>query len=167
MTAPLDLPSLRPADRDAVSALPDVVGIHPYTAHWFNNATFVLPVLATIGTLIAWAAAGSDELLGISIFSAIITVLMLPLVRLTWVHTPTVIALTQERILALHQGRQLKSLAWTDVVAVRKQDTMGNIRWYIVAQDEEYISVEGEIDQIDTLLETARRLAGLDPEPED
>ena len=79
----------------------------------------------------------------------------------------TVIALTQDRILTLHQGRQLKSLSWSAVVAVRKQDTMGNIRWYIVAQDEEYISVEGEIAQIDTLLETARRLAGLDPGPED
>ena len=38
---------------------------------------------------------------------------------------------------------------------------MGNIRWYIVGLDEEYISVEGEISEIDSLLETSRRLAGI------
>lgn len=161
MTEEPPLPELRPADAAAVEAMPDVLSAHTYTAHWFSNATFVFPLLGTLGTLIAWAITGADELLGLSIFLAIVTVLMLPLVGLTWAHTATAIVVRDSTIDSLHQGALLKSLPWDDVWAVRKKDTMGNIRWYIVAADEEYISVEGEIAAIDDLLASSRRLAGI------
>ncbi len=154
-------PALRPADQHAVDAMTDVVSTYTYTAHWFSNATFVFPLLGALGALIAWPIFGAGELLGISIFLAIITVLMLPLVSLTWARTPTAIVVRDDSVETLHQGRRLKSLNWKDIWAVRKKDTMGNIRWYIVGLDEEYISVEGEISNIDSLLDTSRRLAGI------
>lgn len=152
---------LRRRDREVIETMSGIVSIHPYTASWFNNASFVFPLLASLGSLIAWAATGSGELLGVGAFFAVVTGLMLPLVYLTWSHTPTAIVLRDSGIDSLHQGRPLKALDWDHVVAVTKKDTMGNVRWYISADDEEYISVEGEIDEIDQLLSDARRLAGL------
>ena len=156
-----ETPALRDADQLAVDAMPGVVSTHTYTAHWFNNATFVFPFLGAVGTLIAWPIFGADELLGISGFFGVITLLMLPLVALTWARTPTTIVVRDDSLETMHQGKPLKSLNWDDVWAVRKMDTMGNIRWYIVGADEEYISVEGEISEIDSLLDTARQLAGI------
>jgi hypothetical protein len=157
---------LRPRDRDLIKTMPGVVSIHPYTASWFNNASFVFPLLAAIGSLIAWATTSSTELLGLAIFFAVVMGLMLPLVYLTWSRTPTTIILRDAGIASLHQGRPLKTLGWSEIVAVTKKDTMGNVRWYISAENEEYISVEGEIDQIDELLANARRLAGLSGDAE-
>jgi hypothetical protein len=156
-----ETPGLRTADQHAVDAMPDVVNTYTYTAHWFSNATFVFPLFGALVTLIAWPIFGAGELLGISVFFGIITVLMLPLVALTWARTPTTIVARETCVETLHQGKLLKSLNWDDICAVRKKDTMGNIRWYIVGLDEEYISVEGEISEIDSLLETSRRLAGI------
>ena len=152
---------LRRRDRDVIEPMAGVVSVHPYTASWFNNASFVFPLLGTIGALIAWAVTGSGELLGLTIFLAVVTGLMLPLVYLTWARTPTAIVLRESTIVSLHQGQALKTLSWNQVVAVTKKDTMGNVRWYISADDEDYISVEGEIAEIDQLLADARRLAGL------
>ena len=157
---------LRRRDRDVIETMPGIVSIQPYTASWFNNASFVFPLLAALGSLIAWATTGSAELLGVGIFFAVVTGLMLPLVYLTWSRTPTAIILRDSGIASLHQGRLLKALEWNHVVAVTKKDTMGNVRWYISAEDEEYISVEGEIDQIDQLLRDARRLACLSQDAE-
>lgn len=154
-------PGLRRRDAAALANLDDVVSVHPYTAHWYSNATFVLPLLAALGTLIAWAATGSGELLGISIFFAVVTLIMLPLVYLTWARTPTVIVLRRDGVDAWHQGRLLKRLAWRDVSDVRRKETMGNVRWYVVGRDEEHLSIEGEFAELEALLAGARRLARL------
>ena len=152
---------LRSRDAAAVRALPDVLGTHGYEASWYNNATFVLPFLGAVATLIAWGAAGSAELLGISIFFFAVTGLMLPLVYLTWQRTPTVVVVSQAEIRALHQGRVLQRLEWSEVTAVRRVETMGNVRWYVVGPDGEHLTLEGEIENLDGLLDTARRLSGL------
>ena len=62
---------LRRRDRDVIETMTGIVSIHPYTASWFNNASFVFPLLAALGSLIAWATTGSAELLGVGIFFAV------------------------------------------------------------------------------------------------
>ena len=157
-------PRLRGRDARAVGALGDVQATHPYEGSWYNNATFVLPLLGAIGVLIAWAVSGSLELLGLSMFLFAVTGVMLPLVWLTWRRTPTVIVVHTAGLDALHQGRTLQSLVWSDVTEVRRVETMGNVRWYVLAQDGERIAIEGEIADVPALLAAARRLAGLPEE---
>ena len=152
---------LRHRDRAALASRHDALRAHGYEGGWFNNATFVFPVLGAIGTLIAWAVAGSTELLGISLFFFVVTGLTLPLVWLTWQRTPTVVVLRASGIEALHQGRRLQFLGWETVQAVRRVETMGNVRWYVVGAEEEHLTLEGEIADLETLLAGARELAGL------
>lgn len=152
---------LRPRDAEAVAARPGTIRAHSYEGGWYNNATFVFPVVASVGALIAWLVVGGTELLGISIFFLVVAGVMLPLVGLTWQRTPTVIVLGAEEIEALHQGEPRGALAWRDVSAVRRVETMGNVRWYVVGGDEEHLTLEGEIADLASLLAEARRLAGL------
>ena len=189
-------PPLRARDARVVDALSDVRATHPYEGGWYNNATFVLPLLGAIGVLIAWAVTGSLELLGLGLFLLAVTGVMLPLVWLTWQRTPTVIVVRDTSLDALHQGRPLQSLPWILVTDVRRVETMGNVRWYVVASrppDQEdaddhaadhnadasdestdesayesaRIAIEGEIANVPALLHAARRLAGLPQEPTD
>ncbi len=157
-------PRLRARDARAAGALRDVQATHPYEGGWYNNATFVLPLLGAIGVLIAWGVSGSFELLGLSIFLFAVTGLMLPLVWLTWQRTPTVIVVREASLDALHQGRTLQSLAWSQVTEVRRVETLGNVRWYVLARDGERVAIEGEIMDVPALLAAARRLAGLSEE---
>lgn len=158
-------PRLRARDARAVGALGDVHAAHPYEGGWYNNATFVLPLLGAIAVLIAWAVSGSLELLGLSIFLFAVTGVMLPLVWLTWQRTPTVILVREGSLDALHQGCTLQSLPWNAVTEVRRVETLGNVRWYVLAQDGERIAIEGEIANVPALLAAARRRAGLPEEP--
>ena len=156
---------LRPRDAAAIAALPDSVSAHSHQAGWYNNASFLLPFLAAVGTLIAWLVAGGAELLGISIFFFVVSGLMLPLVYLTWQRTATAIVLRESGIEARHQGRLLQSLAWNDVRALRRAETMGNVRWYVFGPEDRHLSLDGEIDSLDTLLDEICRLADVEREP--
>ena len=156
---------LRPRDAGAIAALPDSISAHSHQAGWYNNASFLLPFLAALGTLIAWLVAGGAELLGISIFFFVVTGLMLPLVYLTWQRTPTLIVLRESGIEARHQGRLLQSLAWNDVRALQRVETMGNVRWYVLGPEGDHLSLDGEIVELETLLNQISRLAGVEREP--
>ena len=160
-SGPIVAGRLRPRDAAALDARPGALRAHSYEGGWYNNATFVFPALASLLALIAWPIAGASELLGIGLFFLVVTGVMLPLVALTWRRTPTLIVLGPERIEALHQGEARQALAWEDVAAVRRVETMGNVRWYVVGRDEDHLTLEGEIADLEALLAEARRLAGL------
>lgn len=154
---------LRRRDAVALDARPSAIRAHSYEGGWYNNATFVFPALAALLALIAWPIAGATELLGIGLFFLGVTGVMLPLVALTWRRTPTLIVLSPERVEALHQGETRQSLAWDQVSEVRRVETMGNVRWYVVGRDGDHLTLEGEIAELEALLAEARRLAGLPP----
>ena len=157
---------LRAKDREALERFEGLRETHGYTAHWFNNATFVFPVLAAIAAAIVWAATGSLEAGGAAIFFLIVTIAMLPIVYLTWQRTTTAIVLHAAGVSALHQGTETQTLEWESISAVRRVETMGNVRWYIVGPDEDHIVVEGEIADVEGLLASVREGAGLGEEPE-
>ena len=160
---PVDIPRpLRPRDQTVVSAATDVISAHTYDASWYNNATFVFPFLAAAGAGIVGGVTRSLELLGLAGFLAVVTLLMLPLVYTTWRRTPTVVILRRERIESLHQGRPMLAFPWSTITGLRRVETMGNVRWYVVGNDGSHLTLDGEIADLDGLLERARTLAGLD-----
>ena len=153
---------LRSRDAAAARTMPDVVAAHTNVAGWFNNATFVLPALGALGTGIAWAVTGSLELGGLAAFLLAVTLIFLPVIWLTWQRTPTSIVVRERGLVALHQGRVLSEFAWGDVTALRRIETLGNVRWRIDARSGDHLSIEGEIADLPTILEAVRRRAGLD-----
>ena len=55
-------PGPRPADASTIEAISDVVSVHVNQSHWWNNASFALPLLVAIvsiviGLSVHWASA--------------------------------------------------------------------------------------------------------------
>ena len=169
--------SLQRADRDAALALDageGLLAVHPNTAHWWNHASFALPLLGAVGFVIVGLVADSAEALGFGLFLGAVALFMLPVVLLTWRGTATAVALTRTRALALHRGRTLRSVAWAEVAAIERVETMGNVRWRLrphaglPAPDgvpAQHLAVEGEIADVPGLVARAAELAGVPAPP--
>ena len=163
MTPPDDAPdaALGRADATAVATLPDVVAIHANESHWWNHASFALPLLGCLGFVAGGWLASSPEALGFGLFLGGITVFMLPVVLLTWRSTPTAIVLTRGGALALHDGRTLREVHWATLDHIDRVETMGNVRWRLVPREGPHLAIEGEIADVAGLVARARELAHL------
>jgi len=149
----------RAADRQAVGSLPQVVSIFENEAGWYNNASFLLPLVATIVIGVAGLATRQGEILGFDAFLGAVTLLMIPVVLVTWNQTPTAVVLTATMIVSMHDGRLLKSLSWSEVTSVRERETQGNRRWEIAAASGERILLDGELERLPVLVQLAQELA--------
>ncbi len=156
LDAPSGADELRRADAEALQRYRDVRSAHTYQASWYNNATFVFPLIAALIAAVVWLATGSGEAGGAAIFFLIVTAAMLPVVFITWQRQTTAVLVHEDGITALHVGQEQLTIAWSDLRGVRRVETMGNVRWYLDGTDEEHIVIEGEIAQRDSLLEAAR-----------
>jgi hypothetical protein len=135
--------------------------VHANESHWWNHASFALPLLGCIAFVAIGFFTGSAEALGFGGFLGAITVFMLPVVLLTWRSTPTAIVLTHSGALALHAGRVLREVHWDDVTRIDRVETMGNVRWRLVPREGQHLAVEGEIADVPGLVACARELAHL------
>ena len=158
--APGPLAALRRADREALAGL-DVVAAHPNLSHWWNHASFALPLIGCVLFLAIGLAAGSAEATGFGVFLGAVLALQLPVVWFTWRGTATAIALTREAALALHGGEVRRELRWDDLDRIERVETFGNVRWKLIARGGAHIAVEGEIADVPALVARARELAGL------
>lgn len=156
--------ALHHLDAAFVAARTDVVAVHANESHWWNHASFALPLLGCLGFVLVGWLAGSFESLGFGLFLGGITVLMLPVVLLTWRATPTAIVLTSTEAFAVHDGHVLRSVAWTDIDRIERVETMGNVRWRLMPREGQHLTVEGEIADVPGLVAKARVLAGLPEE---
>ena len=154
------LAALRREDREALSGL-EVVAAHPNLSHWWNHASFALPLIGCALFLAIGLFAGSAEATGFGAFLGVVLVLQLPVVWFTWRGTATAIALTREAALALHRGEVRRELRWSDLERIERVETLGNVRWRLVARGGAHIAVEGEIAGVPALVARARELAGL------
>jgi hypothetical protein len=153
--------ALHAADAAFIATLPDVVAVHANESHWWNHASFALPLLGCIG-FVAWGWLGSSaEALGFGLFLGAITVFMLPVVMLTWRGTPTAIVLTRTGAYALHDGHTLREVQWAGLDHIDRVETMGNIRWRLVPREGQHLAIEGEIADVPGLVARARELAQL------
>jgi hypothetical protein len=138
-----------------------VVQVHRNPTHWYNNASFALPFLATVVVVAAGAIFRRGDILAFAGFLAAVTLCMIPVVVISWRHTPTAVLLTEDGITSLHAGRELKMVPWSAVQAVTRRETQGNVRWMVTTQTGERLALEGELEDLPGLVEACRRLAGL------
>lgn len=150
------------ADARAIEAMQDVVSVHVHTAHWWNNASFALPLLGTIVSLAIGALARNAEALGFGAFLAFVTLAMLPVVLLTWRRTATAVVVRREGVTALHAGRVLRELPWSTLARIERAD-YDSIRWRLRPTEGDHLSIEAELTDIEGLIEHASRLSGLAP----
>ncbi|MEZ4501255.1 MAG: hypothetical protein R3C39_01355 [Dehalococcoidia bacterium] len=162
MTAPTLDVSPRASDARAVEALRDVVSVHVNTTSWWNNASFALPLLGAVVSLSAGVILGSAEALGFGGFLAFVTLVMLPVVQLTWRRTPTAVVLTREAAVSLHEGRELKRIAWSDLARIERAD-YDNIKWRLRPAEGDHLSLEAELTDLEGLIAQASALSGLEP----
>lgn len=141
----------------------DVVQAHQNESHWWNHASFVLPLLGFVGFVILGLLTGSAEATGFGVFLGIVLVVQLPIVYFTWRRTATAIVLTQQGAIALHRGRILQEVHWAELARIERVDTFGNVRWKLRQQDDTHIAVEGEIEDVPGLIQHASELSGLEP----
>ncbi|MCC6237096.1 MAG: hypothetical protein IT299_05925 [Dehalococcoidia bacterium] len=136
--------------------------MHVNETSWWNNASFALPLLGTVLSLIAAAVTGSLEALGFAGFLGFVTVVMAPVVMLTWRRTPTAVVLTRERVVALHEGRELRNIAWGELGRIERAD-YDNIKWRLRPREGDHLSIEAELTEVDQLIAKASELSGLEP----
>jgi hypothetical protein len=151
-----------PADRAAIEAMSDVVRVHVNDSRWWQNASFALPLLVTVVSTVGGLLLDVTEMLGFGLFAGIVTLIMAPVVLLTWRSTATSIVLTRDGAVALHAGRVLHEVAWPDLRRVERVEYLGNARHKLVhGEHEEFITVESEIEDADALVDAAFTLSGL------
>lgn len=156
---------LNRADVAYITALDGVLAVHANESHWWNNASFALPLLGCVVLVTVGLITSLTEAVGFGLFLGAVTVLMLPVVLAGWRGTATAIVLTRDRALALHDGRVMRELTWSEVVAIDRVDTLGNIRWRIHPREGQHLAIDGEIADVPGLIDQARALAGL-PAPD-
>lgn len=152
----------RRRDADLVRGLPDVVRVFPNPSYWWQNASFALPLLVTVVSLLIGLVLGITEAIGFGLFGAVVTLIMVPVVMLTWRNTATSIVLTRSGALALHEGRPLHRLEWSDLRRIERVEYLGNTRYKLVhGEDDEYLVVESEIEGGEALVDEAFALSGI------
>lgn len=147
---------LRRKDAEALLRYPGVRSAHTYQASWYNNATFVFPLIAVIVAAVIWLATGSAEAGGAAIFFVVVTGAMLPVVFITWQRQTTAVIVHEAGVTALHSGLEQQTIEWDELRSVRRVETMGNVRWYLDGSGDEHIVIEGEIAEREQLLDSVR-----------
>ena len=153
------------SDDEAIAGMPGVVQVHRNPTGWYNNASFALPLLAAIVAAIAGLVLRKADILAFSGFLCVVTLCMVPVVLVSWRQTATAVVVSADAITSLHAGRVLKSLCWKDVTSVTRRETQGNVRWIVASAGGERLALDGELENLDRLIETARRLAALPESP--
>ena len=138
------------------------MSVHSNVTSWWNNASFLLPGLGAGLSLAGGAITGSVEALGFGAFLLVVTLAMLPVVLLTWRRTATSVVLTRERVQALHEGRTLRDIPWSELARIEKSD-YDNIKWRLRPKQGDHLSIEAELEDVDGLVERAAQLSGLEP----
>lgn len=149
-------------DLDAIEGMTSVERVFVNDSRWWQNASFALPLAGAVIALVVGLALRSAEATGFGIFLAAVTVLMIPVVLFTWRSTATSIVLTREGAVALHLGRPLHRLQWSDLQRIDSVNYLGNTRYKLLHGEEEFLTVESEISGQDELVEAAFALSGLE-----
>ncbi len=159
-TAPDSPP--HPKDATWIEATPGVRGVYVNPSRWWQNASFALPALIAVVSLGAGAVFGWAEATGFGLFATVVTLIMVPVVLLTWRGTATAVVLTDLGATALHEGRVIHDLAWADLRRIERVEYLGNTRYKLVHGDEDrFLIVESEIERGAALVDQAFAISGI------
>jgi hypothetical protein len=162
MDAP-DAPRPQPHARDlaAIEAMREVERVYVNDSRWWQNASFALPLIVSVISLTVGLVLGRAEGIGFGLFAGVVTLIMIPVVLLTWRGTATSIVLTRTGATALHVGKVLHHVDWSDLQRIEKVEYLGNTRYKLVHHDTEFLTVESEIEDSADLVDTAFALSGV------
>lgn len=156
-------------ERDAalVAEMPDLRRTFLNDSYWWQNASFALPLLGFLISTIVGLVFGYAEAVGFGLFLGAVTLIMVPVVLLTWRGSATVIALRDQGVSAIHHGRVLEAFTWDELKRVERVEYLGNVRHKLLYGDEDrFLTVESEIDGAEELVESVFVLSGLPREAE-
>jgi hypothetical protein len=148
-------------DLAVVAPMSDLVRVFVNDSRWWQNASFALPFIGFVLATGAGLLLGSAEAWGFGLFLGVVTALMVPVVLLTWRSTATSIALCEDRALALHHGTTLHEVPWAGLQRIERVEYLGNVRHKLVHGEDEFMSVEAEIEDAEELVELAFELSGV------
>ena len=151
-------------DRDAaaIASMPDLQRVFVNDSHWWQNASFALPMLGFLLSTTAGLILGSAEALGFGLFLGVVTLIMVPVVLLTWRGSATAIAVRDRGIASLHHGRVLEQFEWSELRRIERVEYLGNVRHKLLYGDEDrFLTVESEIEDADALVDAAFACSGL------
>ncbi len=148
-------------DTAAIQAMPDVVRVYVNDSRWWQNASFALPLIVSVLSLAIGLVFGRAEGIGFGLFAGIVTLIMAPVVLFTWRGTATSIVLTKTGAWALHMGRVLHHVDWSDLQRIERVEYLGNTRYKLVHGDTEFLTVESEIEDSAGLVDMAFALSGV------
>lgn len=155
-------PPVRRRDAEVVRALPDVVRVFPNPSYWWQNASFALPLIVSVISVTVGLLFSVTEALGFGLFGFVVTAIMVPVVMLTWRGTATSIVLTRSGAIALHEGKPIHRLDWSQLRRIESVEYLGNQRFKLVhGDDERFMVIESEIVGAPALVDEAFALSGI------
>ncbi len=154
-------------DAAAIEAMRDVVRVYVNDSRWWQNASFALPLIVSVISLTVGLVLQRAEGIGFGLFASVVTLIMVPVVLLTWRSTATAIVLTKTGASALHLGKVLHDVDWSDLQRIERVEYLGNTRYKLVHHDTEFLTVESEIEGSADLVDTAFSLSGVPRQSDD
>lgn len=148
-------------DAAVVAPMARLVRVFVNDSRWWQNASFALPFAGFVLATAAGWVLGSTEATGFGLFLGVVTAIMVPVVLLTWRSTATAIAVCEDRAVSLHHGTVLHETPWADLHRIERVEYLGNTRHKLVHGEDEFMSIEAEIEGADELVELVFELSGV------
>ena len=157
------LMSLRDADEQYISEQNNIKDVFINSSYWWQNASFVLPLLLGSISYIFGQIFDNSGAKGFGIFLIIVMIVMLPVVWLTWRSTATSISFTDKEIIALHLGKVLKKITLDNLQSIETIEYLGQRRYKLVESDEIFFTIDNEFDDVSEIIKTITARTGMQP----
>jgi len=133
--------------------MPSVVRFFPNHSRWWQNASFALPlIVAVISTSLGFIIQ-INELIGFGLFLTVVTLIMFPVVLMTWRNTATLVVVSSDKVSAFHRGKLMKEIGWDYLDRIERVEYLGNTRHKLVTKNEDFLSIENELEDSGDLIE--------------
>jgi|TARA_B110000263_G_scaffold249928_1_gene269318 hypothetical protein len=151
----------RQLDQNHIAKQKDVTSVYINNSHWWQNASFALPFIIGLISIIIGLILENAGAKGFGFFLLVVTLIMLPVVLLTWHSTATSIYLTKDNIVALHLGKVLKKIYWKNLTAIDTIEYLGNKRYKLVQNTDIYLVIDSEFTDVPKLLQEIKQISGI------